>query len=85
MPEFERTGNMIDDIFGSKFAERRPRMNRTLEMRERPLHLLHQRQVSLLRDWRAAQKAGDEQATEELLNALQFSVNAVASGLRTTG
>ncbi|MFK7910312.1 MAG: phosphoenolpyruvate carboxylase [Akkermansiaceae bacterium] len=83
--EFERTGKMIDTIFGSTFAERRPRMLRTLEMRERPLRLLHQRQVELLRGWREAQKNGDEEAAAELLNALQFSVNAVASGLRTTG
>ena len=31
--EFKRTGEMIDAIFGSTFAERRPRMLRTLEMR----------------------------------------------------
>lgn len=85
LPEFERTGAMINSIFGSTFAERRPRMNRTLEMRDKPLQMLHHRQVSLLRDWRAAQKAGDDDTTRELLNALQFSVNAVASGLRTTG
>jgi phosphoenolpyruvate carboxylase len=83
--EFKRTGEMIDSIFGSTFAERRPRMLRTLEMRERPLRLLHQQQVALLKDWREAQKNGNEQTANELLNALQFSVNAVASGLRTTG
>ena len=76
---------MIDLIFGSTFGERRPRMLRTLEMRERPLRILHHQQVALLKDWRAAQKKGDEKTTNELLNALQFSVNAVASGLRTTG
>ena len=83
--EFERTGKMIDRIFGSSFAERRPRMLRTLEMRERPLRLLHHQQVALLKDWRAAQEEGRDADTEELLNALKFSVNAVASGLRTTG
>ena len=83
--EFSRTGEMIDLIFGSTFAERRPRMLRTLEMRERPLRILHHQQVALLKEWRAAQKKGDEKTTNELLNALQFSVNAVASGLRTTG
>lgn len=85
VPEFKRTGEMIDTIFGSSFAERRPRMMRTLEMRERPLRLLHHQQVALLAEWRAAQEKGDSQATNELLNALQFSVNAIASGLRTTG
>ena len=83
--EFKRTGAMIDDIFGSSFAERRPRMLRTLEMRELPLRLLHEQQVSLLADWRAAQSAGDTEREATLLNALQYSVNAIASGLRTTG
>lgn len=83
--EFKRTEKMINQIFGSSFAERRPRMLRTLEMRDLPLRLLHQQQVSLLKDWRAAQEAGDADAQATLLNALQYSVNAIASGLRTTG
>jgi len=83
--EFKRTGEMIDDIFGSSFAERRPRMLRTLEMRELPLRLLHEQQVSLLADWRAAQAEGNTEKEAKLLNALQYSVNAIASGLRTTG
>ena len=83
--EFKRTGEMIDTIFGSSFAERRPRMLRTLEMRELPLRLLHEQQVSLLADWRAAQASGDTEKEATLLNALQYSVNAIASGLRTTG
>ncbi|MBT8038553.1 MAG: phosphoenolpyruvate carboxylase [Verrucomicrobiae bacterium] len=83
--EFFRTGEMIDQIFGSSFAERRPRMLRTLKMRELPLRLLHEQQVVLLADWRASQKSGDAAKESELLNALQYSVNAIASGLRTTG
>lgn len=83
--EFKRTGEMIDSIFGSSFAERRPRMLRTLEMRELPLRLLHEQQVSLLADWRAAQAEGNTEREGILLNALQYSVNAIASGLRTTG
>ncbi|MGB1259135.1 MAG: phosphoenolpyruvate carboxylase [Akkermansiaceae bacterium] len=85
VPEFKRTGEMIDTIFGSGFAERRPRMLRTLEMRERPLRLLHQQQVELLGDWREAQANDDTARQDQLLNALQYSVNAIASGLRTTG
>ena len=83
--EFKRTGEMIDTIFGSSFAERRPRMLHTLEIRELPLRLLHEQQVSLLADWRAAQANGDTEKEATLLNALQYSVNAIASGLRTTG
>lgn len=85
IPEYHRTGKMIDAIFGSSFSERRPRMFRTLEMRERSLRLLHQQQISLLAEWRACQNAAGEAKEAELLNALQYSVNAIASGLRTTG
>jgi len=33
-------------------AVRRPRMAKTLHIREAPLRLLHQRQITLLRTWR---------------------------------
>lgn len=83
--EFYRTSRMIDEIFGSSFAQRRPRIQRTLEMRDLPLRLLHKQQISLLSDWRKSQASGDAGKEAELLNALQYSVNAIASGLRTTG
>ena len=83
--EFELTGKMIDEVFGSTFAERRPRMLRTLQTREFSLYLLHQQQIGLLADWRAAVENGDESQLDVLLNSLQYSVNAIASGLRTTG
>ena len=85
LPEFKRTEEMIDEIFGSPCSERRPRMLRTLQMRELPLRLLHDQQVALLSEWRNTQNTGDSEKREELLNALQYSVNAIASGLRTTG
>jgi phosphoenolpyruvate carboxylase len=83
--EFELTGKMIDEVFGSTFAERRPRMLRTLETREFSLYLLHQQQIRLLSEWREAMQGDNEEETAALLNSLQFSVNAIASGLRTTG
>ena len=49
------------------------------------LALLHEQQVSLLSDWRASQLTGDTTKESQYLNALQYSVNAIASGLRTTG
>lgn len=83
--EFKLTEQMIDEVFGSPFAERRPRMLRTLQTREFSLYLLHQQQVDLLSEWRSAQSTEDEDHHADLLNSLQFSVNAIASGLRTTG
>ena len=48
------------------FAERRPRMLRTLETREFSLYLLHQQQIRLLSEWREAMQGDDEEKTAAL-------------------
>jgi phosphoenolpyruvate carboxylase len=60
-------------------------MAKTLAIRDEPLAVLHHQQISLLRDWRAGLVAGDPQAAEAVLPKLLLSINAIASGLRTTG
>jgi phosphoenolpyruvate carboxylase len=80
--EFEKTRHMLDDIFQGRVEERRPRMLNTLQRRADALHVLHRRQIALLRAWRAA-KTPEESAA--LLPRVLLSVNAIASGLRTTG
>ena len=47
--------------------------------------MLHAQQIALLRVWRERVQAGNAEAIEELLPDLLISINAVASGLRTTG
>ena len=42
-------------------------------------------QIDLLRRWRALRKSGDESAADKMLPSLMLSINAIASGLRTTG
>lgn len=79
--ELKRTRRHIDKILGGKMAERRPRFSKTLEKRDKGLNILHSEQVRLLRDWRNA----PEKAAEKLLPELLLSINAIASGLRTTG
>ncbi len=76
---------MFTDIFQGPLAERRPRFVMTLRLRDTSLQMLHHQQVNLLRKWRAAQKNGDDVETDTLLPHLLLSVNAIASGLRTTG
>ncbi len=83
--EWDRCESMIDKLFGRPRAERRPRMMKTLAMRDRGLRHLHQRQIALLRQSRAARAAGDEAAADALVPSLLLSINAIASGLRTTG
>lgn len=79
--EFARTSAMMTEIFRGTFAERRPRLAFTLHIREQALTQLHRQQVGLLKEWRAL--SGRE--AEALLPELLLSINAIASGLRTTG
>ena len=79
--EFDRTRAMMTEIFKGTFEERRPRLAFTLQIREQALTQLHRQQVALLRDWR---KLSGREA-ETMLPDLLLSINAIASGLRTTG
>lgn len=85
LTEFRRTRELLEDLFQGTFAERRPRLAYTLEIREEPLRVLHHQQVSLLREWRACLAAGENEGAEAMLPDLLVSINALASGLRTTG
>ena len=83
--ELNRTRDALGKLFQRPFDERRPRMARTLAIREEPLMVLHMQQVSLLRQWRAQIAAGNSAAAEQLIPELMISINAISSGLRTTG
>lgn len=83
--EFQLTQDMLTDVFRRPFAQRRPRMVRTLQKREEALRVLHDQQIALLREWRARCAAGDTAGAEDMVPDLLISVNAVSSGLRTTG
>jgi len=83
--EFERTRVLLAELFDGEMQDRRPRMAKTLQIREAPLRVLHQQQIKLLRQWRG--HLGKERTAEAdaLLPKLLLSINAIASGLRTTG
>ncbi len=85
LTEYESTRAIIDDLFQGTFEERRPRLAYTLNIREEPLKVLHHQQVALLRDWRALIAAGKNEAADAMVSDLLISINAIASGLRTTG
>jgi phosphoenolpyruvate carboxylase len=82
--EFERTHEQLRKVFGGSLDERRPRMGKTLQLRARALALLHEQQIATLSEWRESQKENPAKA-EALLPRVLLSVNAIASGLRTTG
>lgn len=83
--EFEKTKTLLAELFDGEMKDRRPRMAKTLEIREAPLQVLHQQQIALLREWRGHLAAENTGAADALLPKLLLSINAIASGLRTTG
>jgi len=83
--EHRRTQKMLDLIFGSPMASRRPRMARTLVLRDTALRSLHRHQIDVLGRWRSLRASGDIAGADQLLPTLLLSINAIASGLRTTG
>jgi phosphoenolpyruvate carboxylase len=85
LEEFDLAGSMLTEVLGSDAAVRRPRFTMTHQIRADALLALHTQQVTLLRDWRAALAADDSAGARRLLVDLLLSINAIASGLRTTG
>jgi phosphoenolpyruvate carboxylase len=79
LEERERTMSILEEIYGGPLQARRPNISRTLEMRAAALHLLHDRQIALIREWRA------NPDDEALLGDLLVTVNAIAGGLGSTG
>jgi phosphoenolpyruvate carboxylase len=85
LDEFEKTKAMMSEIFGGSLESRRPRMIKTLALRANALEVLHHQQIGLLQKWRAARVAGATAEADQLHPKVLLSVNAIASGLRTTG
>jgi phosphoenolpyruvate carboxylase len=83
--EFEKTRNLLAELFDGPMRDRRPRMAKTLDIREAPLRVLHQQQIVLLKEWREHLANDRRHAADALLPKLLLSINAIASGLRTTG
>ncbi|TVR47951.1 MAG: phosphoenolpyruvate carboxylase, partial [Planctomycetota bacterium] len=83
--EWRRTEAMLERLYGGHRSERRPLMMKTLRLREEPLRHLHAQQVQLIRRWRGLLANADSDGADHLLPTLLLSINALASGLRTTG
>lgn len=86
LDEHQLTNSMLGEIFGGKREKRRPKLCRTLNLRAKPLELLHHYQVKLLKKWRAL--SPEQQTAEQgttLLHSLKLCVNGIAAGERTTG
>jgi len=85
LTEYETTRTILEDLFKGTFAARRPRLAYTLNIREEPLRALHLQQIALLKQWRGILASGDQTQADSLIPDILVSINAIASGLRTTG
>ncbi len=87
LAEYDKTRRLVHDLFGREFDSRRPRMEKTLAVREVPLAALHKQQIDLLKNWRAAGSPveADDGRFDRNFLALQLTINAISSGLRETG
>ena len=83
--EHARTAAMLERLLGARLGVRRPRLAKTLALRDAGLRALHATQIEMLGRWRALRRAGDDAAAQAMLPQLLLTVNAIASGLRTTG
>lgn len=83
--EFYRTRDMLELLYGHKLSERRPRMYRMIEFRSGLLNPLHKLQIEQIKTWRQLKKDGKEAEASELLPDMLLVLNAIASGLGTTG
>ena len=79
--EFTLTQHMLEFIYGGSLAEQRPNIHNMLTIRQAGLQVLHHQQIALLQQWRTC----PEHEKEAMLPQLLLTVNAIASGLRTTG
>jgi phosphoenolpyruvate carboxylase len=79
--EYERTRQLVQQIYGTPIEQRRERLVRILSYRDPLLRQLHQQQIRLLRQYRN----GSPAEKEELLNPLLHLLSAIASGLQVTG
>jgi phosphoenolpyruvate carboxylase len=83
--ERERTRIFLEELRGASIAAQRPRMSKTRGLRADALRALHTQQIKLLRRWRELKQQEDFAAADALLPDVLLEVNAIASGLRTTG
>lgn len=84
LKELELTQNQVSELIGKPLAERRERFYFSLAMRNQALNILHDEQVRLLKLWRNSD-GKTEKEKDILLKQLQLSINAISSGMGTTG
>jgi len=81
--ELEDTSASIDRILGNGEKSRRPRLDKTLQPRNVAIEPLHYEQIRLLKQLRRSGQSEEEE--QKTISKLLLTINAISSGLRTTG
>lgn len=86
LDEHRTTREMLETIYGGPLRQARPRIQQVIDRRHQALVPLHTHQIQLLRPWREAVAQGETgPGVNRQLQQVLLSVNAIASGLGTTG
>ncbi|MCW8814736.1 MAG: phosphoenolpyruvate carboxylase, partial [Chlorobium sp.] len=83
--EYRRTRELLDIFYCGSLQDKFFNVFRFITMRQEGLSELHHLQIDLLRKWREHKLSGKENAADAMLPELLLTVNAIASGLRSTG
>lgn len=79
--EYRLSVDMLSEVSGKSLREYHPATIEALARREKGLRILHESQVSMLKQWRALGSPEKSSILQELL----LNVNAIAAGLGHTG
>ena len=85
LAEYQRSRSMPEVFYAGPLEECRAKIQKSVELRRNGLRSLHRQQLDLLPKYRGLKAEGDDDEAEKLLVLLLIKVNAIASGLRTTG
>ena len=83
--EYRRTKQLLDILYGSSLEEKFFNVFRFINMRQEGLSMLHRLQIDLLKKWREHKKSGQQETADAMHSELLLTINAIASGLRSTG
>jgi phosphoenolpyruvate carboxylase len=83
--EYERTKELLELLYGGPLEEKLFNVYRFISVRQEGLRMLHRLQIDLLRSWRGLKREDRSKEADALLPELLLTVNAIASGLRSTG
>lgn len=83
--EYRRTMQLLNILYGGSLEEKFFNVSRFINMRQEGLSVLHRLQIDLLRKWRKHKTSGQQEAADAILPELLLTINAIASGLRSTG